>query len=44
LPDSDATWEDYLQIRSQFPHFVVEDNNSLKEGGMSATLIAIDVR
>jgi Chromo (CHRromatin Organisation MOdifier) domain len=36
LPDSDATWEDYLQIRQQFPFFKVEDNLDFERRGMSA--------
>jgi hypothetical protein len=38
LPDTDATWEDYLQIRQQFPTFAVEDNTNLEREGMSAML------
>lgn len=35
MPDSDATWEDYQELREQFPEFVVEDNSLLKRKGIS---------
>jgi hypothetical protein len=35
LPDSDATWKDYLQIHQQFPEFIVEDNSNSKRENVS---------
>jgi hypothetical protein len=30
LPDFDATWEDYGDMRMQFPEFVAEDSSNVK--------------
>jgi Chromo (CHRromatin Organisation MOdifier) domain len=30
LPDFDATWEDYEDMRMQFPEFVAEDSSNVK--------------
>jgi hypothetical protein len=41
LLDTDATWEDYLQIRQQFPNFVFEDNYTAKERGVLASAMLL---
>ncbi|KAJ3704876.1 hypothetical protein LUZ61_008581 [Rhynchospora tenuis] len=37
LPESEATWEDYELIKTRYPEFLLEVENSLMEGEMSGS-------
>ncbi|KAJ4812719.1 polyprotein [Rhynchospora pubera] len=37
LSEEEASWEDYEELRMRYPHFILEVENQLKEGGMSGT-------
>jgi hypothetical protein len=37
LPPEDASWEDYGDIASRFPKFILEDKKNFERGGVSDT-------
>ncbi|KAJ4745598.1 polyprotein [Rhynchospora pubera] len=42
-PPEEASWEDFDWVKGRFPHIIVEDKDSLKQGGVSGLEILVTV-